>query len=196
MFWGIGYVTLKFRRCFMGFTEVTCEIFMFYYSDQSVTMLLSVTFREYALVRTVQGAELLALSKKKNINYLSTILFILFQRIPHLRLYTFAIIMGAFVFPLQTMKYTNCWGTDLQLKSLFLASQVFQICSQIKVAGARSGLYGRWDNCHLKEELISSTVDEAVWKGALSCKRTFSGLAWGATFSNVLRFFFFKITSE
>ena len=61
--------------------------------------------------------------------------------------------------------------------------------------GARSGLYGGWDNnCHLKE-LKSCTVDEAVWEGTLSCKRRtfFFGLAWGATFSFDL---FFKITSD
>ena len=73
----------------------------------------------------------------------------------------------------------------------------FLFWQQIEVAGARSGLYRGWDNnCHMKE-LISSTVDEAVWQGhCLSWKGRAFFLASQARnffdFSLIFFFFFFS----
>ena len=109
----------------------------------------------------------------KNVNFFSKLLFFSFAKNSLSMSIHFCHLCGSFSIPFANhdvdllLKYRFTAEMKATLVSyLFPASSFFQFWKQIKVTGGKV-----WDNnCHLKE-LISSTVDEAVREGTLSCKR-------------------------
>ena len=99
----------------------------------------------------------------------------LFQSIPHLHCTSvhFCYLHWSFCIPSANpevdlpLRYRFTAGIKAALVSFLLLESLFvQVLKQINVAGAKSGLYGGWDNNCV---LINSTA--AVGEGALSCKR-------------------------